>query len=664
MRSTVPTLHLASGLLAVAVAVAVVGVVGASDAAADDFPTVKLTDAGPDRPIPIGSSFYVQGSAAPEVARAQIAVLRTGRASLFHRPQVSCAAIIKDLPTINVADLPLGTSTVGELFPGATGHRDDDVLISPAWARGTLKDRQDFKLLVAESPTFFQAGFVYCLYVLESRAVVNDQTIAGLLEHLGMALAACSDSTCEAKADSEFSTSLRNALEAVDEKEAAALAASAIAEVGPVSEFFKARKRFVDGPSWLVPPPLRNQPARWLRIDLPVSGKKAAASDICLGDAPAQDLAFYLANRLTATPRGLIARASPASGGTAARLAKDVSDGTYEVKQLKILDDRLTIHVAGDLIDKAHPAKPLEAKTSDVRVAADVSVLDLLLLADERIVVDKREWTLKELRQKIAVVGLGAAPEDLKLVTAAAARLRQLVDGLSAVKEDTALADASSADSLGEIASHLQAWVACHLRPDELQALANDLQAMVDQGAGWADRKAGLGSTTVRTEPRRTIAKAPIRFNQRSWVFSYLTPVVGYASLEDSFTTSFAGVQLHFWPNPVDEPLWSHGRSDWRRAFALEVALAPKVASFGPDNRYTGISGSIPPLFIGFALHPLPYTSISGGRVVLGKRASALPAEEPQLDCQWYLGLSVQANIPDLVHQLTTPTATVAVEKK
>jgi hypothetical protein len=187
----------------------------------------------------------------------------------------------------------------------------------------------------------------------------------------------------------------------------------------------------------------------------------------------------------------------------------------------------------------------------------------------------------------------------------------------------------------------------------------------------WADdAELQLTSTTVAATPLAEAFESRINYTQDTWVFSYLTPVTGYAlplGPEDKFGLAYIGVQLHFFPNPVDEPLWSNGFvADLPRAFALELAITPDNGPWGTDDRFAGWSG-FPPVYAGLALHIVPYTSFSWGGTLLERRSSTLTQQKSETFWSQYVGFNVQANIPDLVMALkgrhaTTTSSNVATK--
>jgi hypothetical protein len=176
----------------------------------------------------------------------------------------------------------------------------------------------------------------------------------------------------------------------------------------------------------------------------------------------------------------------------------------------------------------------------------------------------------------------------------------------------------------------------------------------------WATKAAALNFTIEKaSSDLQTATPVNIEFNQQQWVFSYVTPVTGAAFTftggGDSFPLFYLGAQIHLVPNPVESPLWTQDK-DYLRAFAVELGMSTTSGPFGPDNRYGRWRG-LPPVFVGLALHPIAYTSISGGLAMMGRRSTTVVQEKTDAWMSFYLGANVQINIPDLVVALKGRTS-------
>ncbi len=203
-----------------------------------------------------------------------------------------------------------------------------------------------------------------------------------------------------------------------------------------------------------------------------------------------------------------------------------------------------------------------------------------------------------------------------------------------------------------------EGWPGYPDRRSPLSIVADDLAAFETAHDGWVKAETqGLAAlkTTIGTAGLRDVA-VPVdsEFSQTTWVSAYLTPVVGAVvplprGASPPFAAPYFGVQVHFVPNLVDDPLWSHGFSnDVKRAFAAEVGIATNNGPFGNDGRLHGPSG-FPPIFVGAAVHLIPYTSFTFGGSALEQRASTLPQEQYKLFLSPFVAFSVQANVPDII---------------
>jgi hypothetical protein len=151
-----------------------------------------------------------------------------------------------------------------------------------------------------------------------------------------------------------------------------------------------------------------------------------------------------------------------------------------------------------------------------------------------------------------------------------------------------------------------------------------------------------------------------LSMTQKTFFTSYVTPIVGYADFattNQSFWEPYVGIQVYLFPNPVDEPMWTNGKSDFRRLFSLELGACTQGGTFGPQSRYTTMNG-VPPVFAGLAAQPIPYVTASIGGALLGTKSNELPQAATSVVGSLYFGLSVQANVPDTVRSLSSSSTT------
>ncbi len=143
-----------------------------------------------------------------------------------------------------------------------------------------------------------------------------------------------------------------------------------------------------------------------------------------------------------------------------------------------------------------------------------------------------------------------------------------------------------------------------------------------------------------------------LELTQNSYVSSFVTPTIGVAILplaDQAFAMPYAAAQIFFWPNHVDEPMWSNGRIDLRRLVAVEVGLGITSRTFGPDDRYHQLTTyNTPPFLYGLAFQLIPYTTVSVGGALMKVRRSSFAREELALFNTFYVGISVELNFFNL----------------
>jgi len=188
------------------------------------------------------------------------------------------------------------------------------------------------------------------------------------------------------------------------------------------------------------------------------------------------------------------------------------------------------------------------------------------------------------------------------------------------------------------------------------ECIAANATALADRLPEWAGAMAKLDAKFVESRldfPRRAVTiEAALRLDQQAWVSSFVTPVVGVAVIGGAraFAIPYAAAQIYFWPNHVDEPMWTNGRLDLRRLVALELGLGITRPNFGPDNRYAQLTDyNTPPFFYGLALQLLPYSTVSIGGALMRVRRSTFEREELGLFHTFYVGFNVELNFFNFV---------------
>lgn len=637
-----------------------------------EIPIITLSDVGPDQEVPTSRSFYVAGDAAPTVENAQAIVVRRGTPGLLGDDGPDCHNLLADLrldlvtfrgsdddeeddsPTVPVR-YDAGMHLAFEVFPRAEGvNHDAAVLVSAPWRRSDDESRQ-FKVLVPHDPDFFAGGYGYCMFVVQTERAqqIDDVTLGELVDGVARKLVACGDkSSCDEDVLAEYQMRLAkelsgsHAIAAGPAGKSRAIAAqlkeAARAELASATALVEARDHLED---------------RWHdKIGVMTPASPVVWADTAT-DPFAQALATMLARAAALLPqvRGQKAQTS---------VALYTTDGKLQVKAVQLLDDGRSIRVASSRAPSGDQARVLTATTDMLDVADGITVYDLIALGHGRVRVD-RDWvTLAQLGERVGSIGLPAwTADDGAYLASATAQLKRLSDFVDAattgvVCKSRAFEATEAEQSQDAIHHHLGEWLVCqHVDAAALAALANQLKELAAADQTWHDARDKLVAKSKRIVTITTTAPiaTKVAFTSNTWVFSYVTPIVGYAGVlrpDESFGLFYLGVQLHLDPNPVDDAQWRDGvtTKDLRRALAIELGLAPYTGTFGPERRYGG-PGGLPPLFVGLAVHVIPYTSVTFGGAFIDRKNTTLPEEQPHTIFAPYLGFTLQLNLPDLIRR-------------
>ncbi len=645
---------------------------------ADEIPIITLTDVGPNQEVPTGRSFYLEGTADPEVQIAQAIVVRKGSPAILGDNGPDCATMVHDLrieaatrsasddPDESIeqpVDTPLyatGPHRAFEVFPYANRTvRGAAVLVSAAWQRPDDAARS-FRILVPHDGEFFAAGYAFCTFVVttERKQEIDDSTLTSLIDGLARKVIACADrSSCQDEALDDYEAKTQRLLagsrsiaagplgEAKDL--AARFRGAAKSELGSATGLIDARDRLQD--KWAANTNIMQPAAQSLWIDT------------------ASDPLGHATTSLLARSAALLPQIRTTGKGTTVTLF--TTDGRLMVSALQLLDDGRSLRVASGKSPSGEQARVVTATTDTLAIAEDLTLYDLIQLGHGKVHVD-RDWiSLEALGQRVTALGLDEwTAEDTTFLTAALAQLRRLASyvelattGASCRPSDTELTPAAITHQLGD-------WLVCQ-RVDgaALGSLVRQLSDLVAEDQSWKAAKDALLVKAKRIVVVTTTAPNAVRigFESKTWVFSYLTPAIGYAAIvrtNESFAQLYLGVQLHLDPNPIDDVLWAHGvtTKDLRRAVALELGVAPTGDSFGPANRFSGANG-LPPIFLGVAVHLLPYTAIAIGGTLMDRRRSTLAQEDPHAIVSPYIGFTLQLNLPDLVRQVARTSSNTTV---
>jgi len=650
-------------------------------ASAGDIPIVTLGDEGPDQEIPTDRSFYVRGDLGSSVEHAQAIIVRRGSPSMFGSDGPSCHNLIADLGIettlssaavddsddediyVPVPRYDAGIHRAFEVFANSTGAaRKSDVLVSAAWQRSSPEQRE-FTVLVPHDRRFFSAGYGYGLVMATTGHAreVDDGTLTSLVDALAAKIVACGDkSSCDTEALAEYETIISRALANTESFKRTPDQLGAIASMlhdaarvelgnatGIVEVLGHMSDRFYDKTN-VMPP----------------------QASVVWADVASDPFAQAVANLLTHTG-ALLPQVQKPQG-----VALFTPDGKLQVKALQLLDDGRTIRVAASKAPTGTQARVLTATTDTLQISERLTLYDLIQLGNRRIRVGKDWIGLKELGDGIAQLGLEQwMAEDSTFLVDAQAQLKRLSDfvdlSTSGVTCTPKVYAASEAEQTNDaIRRQLGDWLACQKADAAaIETMREQVASLIKEDEDWKAAKAKLVSKSRRIVTLTSTAPTPMRvsFASRTWVFSYVTPMIGYAGVlrpDETFGLFYLGAQIHLDPNPIDDVQWKHGLTtkDLRRAVALEIGIAPYRTSFGPDMRYEG-PGELPPLFVGAAVHVLPYTSVTFGGTIIERRNSTLSQEEPHTIIAPYLGLTLQLNLPDLVRTAAGPSSDTAASR-
>lgn len=376
------------------------------------------------------------------------------------------------------------------------------------------------------------------------------------------------------------------------------------------------------------------------------------------------------------------------------RLEYRTRDQWRRVKALSLIDEDRALQAA-DLVSGrlVGPHRLADVTTDDLVIAPGITLRDLIAFGQKTIHTTSPDTSADTTFEALEAL-LGSLTLAKPLEPAAEDKLKSLASKLYAFgavaapdpgprPEPGSLADATAEihqwlttigfDATPDVVKklHAIAWLTTMnfdqtTMADKYRDLAPRLRPIYEAKRRFEADKEGLQLKTGEVISLGAPKAIPLKiaFNEQSWAFSFLAPMVGYAAVDgrgsdDWFAMYYTGFQLHLFANPVTDPLWSHGvREDYKRAFAIEVGAGLKSTGFGPGNRYTGILGPVP-ITVGAAFHLVPYTSVTLGVVLLERRATVLPADKGTFTPEFFIGLNVVPNLPDLFKQYGATPAVV-----
>jgi hypothetical protein len=648
----------------------------AGPAFAEEMPRVTLTASGPDADIPIGKSFYLVSTVKEAVRSAQVFVVRKGSPrALFTDAGPECSALKTALHVDQPGKAPIdaGIYPLYQVYPKATALQNNKMLATARWDRKDARGDQEVKLLVPGDASFFVAGYRYCLFLETSKQEVttSENEIADEIGRLVKDLDACTGAAkagCEtdqiAKYEQRLEKAASGALGArrgddtrAREDKAKAFRSAARAAASAALDFHRAVARL-----GALGDPTR--PPLFAINTIPAGDVNVAISAAVAQPQDRIDHLSHAAALLLAWNPGKAGILLVPHSGKRSRFVL----GGLDLAKLAIAGNGKTIEL--QLVQRGGVKLVESDVTADqLEIRPGVTLADVVLVMNDQVVVDARKYTLPQLA-KAALDGAdldksSAGPSTL--VKSAHDKLAALADAVAAFETaaDSAAHDKEALDDTpNAILVHLGAVLdPARRRSARLTEWAQTFGKLRDAQSGWVGSRDQLKVTTeglVAYEAAAPIA-TQIEFRDSTWVFSYVTPVLGYAQIrtEGNFALFYLAAQLHFVPNPGNDVLWSQGLSrDLGRAFALELGFSPNLTTFGPDRRFSGYSG-FPPAYIGAAVHVIPYTSFSIGGVVLDRKRSTLSDEQPGATMKWYFGVNMQFNLPEYVREASNvPSST------
>jgi hypothetical protein len=662
----------------------------ASEARADDIPIVTLTDAGPDAEIPTNRSFYVAGEVGESSEFVQVVVVRRGSPSMFGDDGPSCHDVLADLQidalTSTAADdedggdlaedpmlqprYDAGVHRAFEIFPHATGPaRRSAVLVTTAWQRPSASTKQ-FRVLVPHQREFFSPGYAYCLMAVTTAhaQVVADGVLEDLVDELAAKIVECGDSTkCDDDALNDYQMKAEAAIARSRRGAGVMMGGGSVQQVRALAARLREAARAELGGTTGIVEALDHMNDRFMDKTNVMNPVQSAVWTEVANDPFAASVAIMLARSGALLPQVK----APGRKGADSAVALFTADGKLEVKAVQLLDDGRGLRVASSVSPKGeNQARVLASGTDSLVVADGLTLEDLVQLGERHVRIDNEWVTLRSLGDRMSSIGRASwDAEEAAYLADAIAQLKRLSDFVALTTTGATCTKHAFTAAENEVTSdavrkHLGEWLACQKTDaNALETMLEQLESLASEHQAWKQSKEKLVARSRRIVTLTTTAPENLRvsFRAKTWVFSYVTPIVGYAGVlrpDETFGLFYLGAQIHLDPNPVDDVQWRQGvtAKDLRRAVALELGIAPYRSAVGPDMRYGG-PGALPPLFVGAAVHVLPYTSLTFGAAFVDRRRSTLPQEQPHTVVTPYLGVTIQLNAPDLIRQASSPTS-------
>lgn len=609
-------------------------VLHAGAARSDALAEVSIDRHGPSQDLPLRSSFYFTGDAEKEKLQAvQPIFVRISWpvwGGLFVKDH-TCAEIREGLGDLKEGGKAFsGTSgvvTVGEIWgapKGALTANDKVVYLPSAWKRAA--GDKTFKVLVGQ-PSFFQPGARYCMYFYQKRQLDSDKVLGPIQKYAADRLA-CQNKANVKICEQENLDRLRPAIKDL------------LAEVpeGPQKDaaWLTISNEIIDKADKIVP-------LGWALDDaLSTLSKCVPGLPTSLPGLSKEDYVEVAAHPLLRAVLRLLVRGGVANFHNAT--FHDEED-KVEAKFAGFAPGLEALRIAGSAEPTAKKRGKIALDWASLRVPrTNVSLLDVIRLKQGMFGKGASSVALNTFQAPKFALILPAAAE-LDKMKSAARGLRDALAEIAAPGDDKVLKD-------------LEEWQAPKTPPPSTCNVNGALTSIETSIQEYQDSSSSIGTPVSMVAASTATIDLPlelpaqIRMTNKDFITSYVTPTLGYGTLMGrDAALYYGGVQVFFWPNPVDEPMWSHGSDDWRRLFAVELGMALSKDPFGPQKQYSGFD-SVPPVFLGIALQPAPYATFSFGRTWFSARQTSLPQEQPETASSFYYGFSVQANVPDIIRSI------------
>jgi len=621
-------------------------------AAADDPVVVDMSDGVPSRGLPFGDPFSITFSVKPESSKAFGFFFEYSHAFWgFGSGKDRCATIAEQVKLKNgkLGELRPGSHKLGALLElkslqgnkKSDGDQDaagvplgDDLRDRPAlalvpWARPATTDgtasNQNVATLKVPGGHFFQAGASYCFVGFEAFDVKT--SVLPKVEATVAEVAACRDKQCISDSLARFDKLFPE--EAEDER------AKANVALGPVMTLANHREKLLKAIDDV------RAHGGWMKQGA-LASATAAGNDVISWTAvklPAKDAPVDFADAL------FVALVQEGTfGETDKNGKKSYTVGSDELVALRLTGQgkvRARLRKpTGELRDE-----PVDVDLNKVPALPDVSFGDLLVLATGQIPIGNGgKIDFDTLTSQVRSLGPESARAELDGLSVIAKQLANLKTQLDKYPEET--------ERRGQLVLRwFKASDGGHATED-LNLLASQLGPLADALGKWtvtmAEVKKDLADTRVIA-----FTGANTGLTQNTWFANYVVPTVGYTLVRGT-TTPTTGLQIYGWPNVTNQPMWTNGAEDLRRALSLQLAVALPGDPFGPDDRFSGM-GNLPPILIGAGFNVIPWTTISAGAMLHDERRSTLSEESWHGHASFYVDFAVQTNVPDIIKLLVAP---------